>query len=117
MIEPPSETWFLLSSGVLFFLWAIAVFCFSRITMRYIENKMARKGELPPEWDKGIGARITMYAMVIVVKKAMKVSPVNDQLILRYARKKDWYLAVFFLVSFTAFLAVISVGYFLYGPK
>ncbi|WDE00747.1 hypothetical protein [Thalassomonas actiniarum] len=111
-----SETWFLLCGGALFFLWGIAVFCFSRITVRHIEDNMAKKGELPPEWDKGIGIRLIMYAMVIVAKKAEKVSLVNDQLILSYARRKDWYLALFFLVSFAAFLAVISVGYFLYGP-
>jgi len=112
-----NETWFLLSGGVLFLLWGIAVFCFSRITVKHIEDNMAKKGELPPEWDKGIGVRLTMYAMVIVAKKAAKASPVNDELILQYARKKDWYLAVFFLVSLVFFLAVISVGYFLYGSE
>ena len=102
-------------SGI--FLWAIATFCFSRMTVKYIENEMAKKGELPPEWDKGIGARITMYAMVIIAKKAKRVSLVNDQLILRYARKKDWYLAVFFLSSFIVLMSIGGVTYFLYGPE
>ncbi|WDE03696.1 hypothetical protein SG34_020255 [Thalassomonas viridans] len=78
---------------------------------------MAKEGELPPEWDKGIGARITMYAMVIVAKKAAHVSPVSDQLILRYARKKDWYLAVFFLSSYSLFILTSGVAYVLYGPE
>ncbi|WP_281556826.1 hypothetical protein [Thalassomonas sp. RHCl1] len=107
----------MLSILLLIFLIAIATFCFSRISVKYIENKMAKEGELPPEWDKGIGARITMYAMVIVAKKAADVSPVNDQLILRYARKKDWYLALFFLGSFVAFICVSAIAYYLYGSE
>ena len=99
-----------------FLLTAIATFSFSRISVKHIENKMAEEDALPPEWDKGIGARITMYAMVIVAKKVAHVSPVNDQLILRYARPKDWYLAVFYLGSFFCFICISGIAYFLYGP-
>ncbi|WDE03702.1 hypothetical protein SG34_020285 [Thalassomonas viridans] len=111
------EDWLALCAVILIFLWGIATFCFSRISVKYIECEMAKEGQLPPEWDKGIGARITMYAMVIVAKKAADVSPVNDQLILRYARKKDWYLAVFFLGSFVVLMCVGGIAYYLYGPE
>ncbi|WDE13508.1 hypothetical protein [Thalassomonas haliotis] len=116
-MEINAEHWLALGVAVLIFLWGIATFCFSRISVKHIEREMAKAGKLPPEWDKGIGARITMYAMVIVAKKAADVSPVNDQLILRYARKKDWYLAVFFLGSFVVLMSVGGIAYYLYGPE
>jgi len=63
---------FLLILGVaLFLISGIATFCFGRISVKHIEKEMAREGQSPPEWDKGIGARITIYAIVIVTKKLL----------------------------------------------
>ena len=106
----------MLSFGVTIFVWAIAIFCFSRITVKFIETEMAKEGSLPPDWDKGIGARFIMYAMVIVAKKTARVSPVNDELILRHARKKDWYLAILFLTSFSVFMILAVIISYLYAP-
>ncbi|XPF93560.1 hypothetical protein ACM9HF_16260 [Colwellia sp. RE-S-Sl-9] len=60
---------------------------------------MVKEGILTPEWDKGIGGRIIMYAMVIITKKAAKTSPVDDEAILRHTRPKDYTLAAFLIVS------------------
>lgn len=113
----PLYDFLILSTTFFIFVWAISIFCFGRISVKYIDNEMAKEGSFPPEWDKGIGARITIYAMVIVAKKAAFVSPVNDELILRYARKKDWYLAMFYLGSFFILMITGGLAYFLYGPE
>ncbi|WDE13504.1 hypothetical protein [Thalassomonas haliotis] len=116
MFELTNKDCLLLLGGIFVLIWAISIFCFGRITVNHIEREMEKEGKLPPEWDKGIGGRLSPYAMAIVAKKAARVSIVDDEAIRRHARKKDWYLAVLYLASFIACLIVACVYYYLYGP-
>lgn len=112
-----SEEWFYVVGISLFFLWGIAVFLFGRITVKYIENEMAKEGILPPDWDKGIGARYPAYAGIIILPNLKRhASVVNIEATKRYARKKDFYLALFVQSSFAVCMIVMSIGYFLYAP-
>ncbi|WDE03701.1 hypothetical protein SG34_020280 [Thalassomonas viridans] len=117
MFDLTNQDWLLLLGGVLVLIWAISVFCFGRITVKHIEREMAKEGKLPPVWDKGIGGRLSPYAMAIIAKKAARLSIVDDEAIRKHARRKDWYLAVFYFASFIAFLIVAGVYYYLYGPE
>ncbi len=99
-----------------FFLWALFAVWFRKVTVDYIEAQMAKEGKSPPLWDRGIGGRISAYAVTIVRGKATDDIMVDDYSILKYARKKDWYLAVCFLSSFSIFLLFILVFYFVHGP-
>ena len=112
-----SEEWFYVVGISLFFLWGIAVFLFGLITVKYIENEMAKEGILPPDWDKGIGARYPAYAGIIILPNLKRhASVVNIEATKRYARKKDFYLALFVQSSFAVCMIVMSIGYFLYAP-
>lgn len=110
----------LLMIGILVFIFvvAIALFCFSRITVKHIENEMAKAGKLPPEWDKGIGARLPAYALIILFPNINRHGSLVDvESTKRYARKIDWYLALFFELSFFILIAIMAIAYFLYGPE
>ena len=111
------EQWLLLLGGILFFVWGISIFCFSRITIKYIENEMAKEKKLPPEWDKGIGARYSAYAVAILINRVPPMSIVDTKSIKRHARKKDWYLAIFFMGSLTACMVVVALVAYLYGGE
>ena len=77
---------------------------------------MDKEGKSSPLWDRGIGARVSAYAVTIVRNKATDDILVDDYSILKYARKKDWYLAICFLSTLSIFLVFITVFYFMYGP-
>ena len=117
MNEITTEEIFYLIGGISFLVWCFATFLFSRISVKHIEQEMAKEGIEPPVWDKGIGGRITMYAMVIVANKAAKTSPVEDEAILRHARKKDRKFALFYTVSMLCSFITAFAVFFLYGPK
>ena len=117
MFEISAKEWLLLLGGIFCLIWAISIFCFGRITVKHIEREMAKEGKLPPEWDKGIGGRLSPYAMAIVAKRASRQSIVDDEAIRRHVRKKDWYLAVLYLASFIAFMVVACVFYYLYASE
>ena len=110
------EHWLTIIGGVLFFMWAIAIFLFGRISVKYLEHEMAKEEIEPPAWDKGIGGRIMMYAIVIVTKKASRHSLIDDEAILRHTRQKDYHLAVFLITSSILIFTVIGVFYYLYAP-
>lgn len=116
MSELSTEIWM----AILFFfalcLWGITTFLFRHISIKHIENEMAKEGIEPPVWDKGVGGRIIMYAMVIVANKAAKHSPTDDVAILRHTRIKDKKYALLYVVS-TAFIFILGgVIYYLYIP-
>jgi hypothetical protein len=116
MTELSSENWVAIIGVSAFFIWCFSTFLFSRISVKHIEREMAKEGITPPVWDKGIGGRITMYAMVIVANKAAKTSPVEDEAILRHARKKDRKFALFYTISMLcSFIMMFTIAY-LYGP-
>ena len=97
MIALSNEDWFAFTFIIFIFIWAIATFCFRRITVKHIENEMAKEGNLPPEWDKGIGARLPAYALIILFPNINRhASLVDVESTKRYAQKIDWYLALFF---------------------
>lgn len=81
--------------------------------MDYIEAQMAKDGRSSPIWDRGIGARVSAYAVTIVRKRATDDILVDDYSILKYARKKDWYLALGYLVTLGIFLLYATVLYFM----
>ena len=117
MVELTTQHWIGFIGLSLLLIWGISIFVFSKVTVKHIEHEMAKEGKLPPEWDKGIGGRFSLYAMAIVTKKMARKSLVDGETIRRHARKKDWYLAVFFLSSFIASLIMAGVFYYLYGAQ
>ncbi|PKG38916.1 hypothetical protein [Psychromonas sp. Urea-02u-13] len=96
-----------------FFNWAIATFIFNRITVRFIDKSIKAAGETCAEWDKGVGMRVVLYAMTIVQKKAQEVSLINEDLVKKYARKKDTTLAWYYCLSSVAFFALMFSMYFI----
>ena len=116
MIELSGEDWFAISFIIIIFLWAIATFCFSRISVKHIEAEMAKEGKLPPEWDKGLGIRISAYAVAIIIKRIPPQSIIDTHSVKRHMRKKDWYLAAFFLTSFSVFMILAVIISYLYVP-
>jgi len=104
-----SEDWMAIAAVFSIFISTIATLLFSRISVKHIEREMAKEGITPPVWDKGIGGRIIMYAMVIVANKAAKTSPVEDEAILRHARKKDYTLSMLLIISSLLFFSVLAV--------
>ena len=116
MSELSGEDYFAFIFILMIFIWGISNFLFGRISVKHIEREMAKEGIEPPVWDKGIGITGIMYAIVIVSNKAAISSPINDKAVLRYARNKDWSLAVFYLVSFAVLMVLMVIWSFLYGP-
>ena len=98
--------------AISFFNWAIATFIFNRITVRFIDKSIKAAGETCAEWDKGVGMRVLLYAMAIVQKKAQEVSLVNENLVKKYARKKDTTLAWYYCLSSVVFFGLMFFMYF-----
>jgi len=110
-----TEGEFYLTAIFVFFLCGIATFLFGRISVKYIEGEMAKEGIESPVWDKGIGARLIMYAMVIAANKSATQSPVDDESILRHTRKKDKNLAWFFIFT-TVIMFLLIVVHSIFFP-
>ncbi|NRB42072.1 MAG: hypothetical protein HRU20_26970 [Pseudomonadales bacterium] len=110
----------LLMFSMIFFIfaWAISLFFFSRITVRHIENEMAKVGKSPPAWDKGIGVRLSAYSLVILFPNINRNGSLIDvESTLRYRRKRDWYLALFVNAAFYLLFIQILICYFVYVPS
>lgn len=82
--------------------------------MKHIEKKMREEGIHEPLWDKGLGIRINMYAIVIRRQKPAKATIVNDEAILRHARPIDLLLARVMHYTFTITMILAVYGYFAY---
>ena len=117
MNEITVEDTLYLFEGVSFLVWCLATLLFSRISVKNIEQKMTKEGIEPPVWDKGIGGRITMYAMLIVANKAAKTSPVEDEAILRHARNKDRKIALFYTISMLCSFIIAFAVFFYMDPR
>lgn len=116
MSELSPENWMGIIAIFSIFVWGIAILLFGQITFKHIEREMVKEGIEAPLWDKGIGGRIIMYAMVIITNKAAKTSPVEDEAILRHARKKDHSLSMFLVISSLFFFAVLGVFSIFFSP-
>ncbi|WDE03697.1 hypothetical protein SG34_020260 [Thalassomonas viridans] len=117
MFELLTENWFIYGAGILFFICAFCSVCFSRISIKHIEKEMAKEGKSPPDWDKGIGARVGAYAVALIIKRIPPHSIIDTKAVKRHARKKDIFLAGLFLSSLVLFITVAGVGYFIYGSE
>ncbi len=84
---------------------------FRKVSVDFIEAKMAEDGKSSPLWDKGIGARIGAYAVLLVTGRASKQSIIDDYAILEHARKKDRRIAFFFLVTFSVSMLFFALDY------
>ena len=111
-IIPENFYWLLAGPSIITFL--ISALCFTRISMKQIEKKMREEGIYEPLWDKGLGIRINMYAIVIRRQKPAKATIVNDEAILRHARPIDLVLARVMHYSFTITMILAVYGYFAY---
>ncbi|GLQ29757.1 hypothetical protein [Litoribrevibacter albus] len=109
------EIWAFVVVGI-FLVSGVLGFIFRKISVDYIEEQMAKEGKEPPLWDKGIGARVSAYATLIIIKRYPVKSFIDSESILRFARKKDWYLAVCFISTLNISMVLAVVFYFLYGP-
>lgn len=106
------EDWLGFLSFISFFLLAINIFAFGRISVRHIEREMEKKGLQPPFWDKGMGIRLSMYAFTIIRGKADNSLLIDQQSIIKHARKIDWYLAIVLMATITMLLVLAFIGYF-----
>ncbi|WDE05443.1 hypothetical protein SG34_000385 [Thalassomonas viridans] len=114
MSEITIELWLAIIFALSLFMLAIAAFCFIRISGKHIEREMKNEGKLPPAWDSTMGLRYHFYAIVIVRNSIEPMSFVDDEAVLRFARKKDRYLAYFFVITSAIFLLVIFIAYFFF---
>ena len=118
MNEITTEEIFYLIGGISFFVWCLATFLFSRISVKHIEREMAKEDIAPPAWDKGIGARMIAYAGIIVFPNLKRhASLVNIEATKRFCRKKDKQLALFYVTSAVFCFTIMLTVVFLYGPK
>lgn len=114
-MELTTEHWFGLGIAILFLLWGISIFCFGRISVKHIESEMAKEGKLPPDWDKGIGGRLAAYSSVILFPNINRhASLVDVESTKRYARKIDWYLALFVKASFYILVVIAAIAFYLF---
>ncbi|WP_281559103.1 hypothetical protein [Thalassomonas sp. RHCl1] len=111
MIEITTELGFAISFALSLFAMAIATFCFIRISGKHIEREMKKEGKLPPGWDSTMGLRYGFYAITIVRNSIAPMSFVDDDAVLRFTRKKDRYLAYFFVITSAIFLLIIFTAY------
>ena len=115
MIELSLEDYFALGFILFIFIWAIAIFSFGRVSVKHIENEMAKEGKLPPVWDKGIGARLVAYSSIILFPNINRhASLVDVESTKRYARKIDWYLALFLKLSFYMLVIIGGLAFYLF---
>ncbi|WDE05442.1 hypothetical protein SG34_000380 [Thalassomonas viridans] len=114
LVDVGIENWLLYGGGVFLLIFSIAIVCFIRVSGKHIEREMKKEGILPPHWDSVMGLRYAMYAIVIVRNTVSPVSLVNDEAILRHARKKDRYLAAFYLVS-GGLTLILATSYYFYA--
>ncbi|WDE00748.1 hypothetical protein [Thalassomonas actiniarum] len=118
MLEFTLEVWLMSIGGISFLLWGIGILCFGRITVRHIEREMGKEGKEPPVWDKGIGGRFGAYALIILFPNIKRHASLVDVVATkRYARKIDWYLALFLQITFAVFIVAAGIAYYLYGPE
>lgn len=85
--------------------WLLSTLVFIRVSAKRIETKILQDGHDPIGWDRnGWGFRFPMYASVLIRGKPVKLSLVDDQLILKYATTFDRILAYVVSISFVLFL-------------
>ncbi|GAA0355877.1 hypothetical protein GCM10009092_20170 [Bowmanella denitrificans] len=94
------------------FVSFISVLLFTNITLKYIESKMAEEGKKPPEWDKGIGARIIIYASAIVWKSHAKTPLADGETVRKYARPIDRKISIVMHLSFALFFLLTIASEF-----
>ena len=109
------EEFLLILAFIFMFAWFVSVFLFTRITLKYVECEMKKIGAEPPEWDKGIGGRIMVYASVLIWQRRSKTPLVNEDVLLKVARPIDRKISIFLYLSFFNLLIVSFIWYFLYG--
>ncbi len=103
----------LLATGIFTISWMVSVLVFIEVSGNYLERKMKQDALNQARWDRGIGTRYNMYAMVLVANTAAKVSPIDDQAVLKYARKVDRVLAFWTVISFIGAMFFCVFFYFL----
>jgi hypothetical protein len=118
MSELSTENWMAILLVTAFFVWAIATFLFSNITVKYLEREMVKEGICPPILDKGIGGRMIAYAGIITFPNLKRhASLVNIEATKRFSREKDKKLALLYTISTVSFLIIMFTVAYLYGPE
>jgi len=116
MIEITPELCFAIAFALSLFVMGIAVFCFIRISGKHIEREMKKEGKQPSDWDSIMGLRYHSYAITLVRNTVAPMSFVDDEAVLRHARKKDRYLALFYVISSVVFIILVFLANYLYVP-
>jgi len=111
------DVWYFILAFPIFLLWVIAILAFGRISMRHIDSEIVKNKGEAPEWDKGIGIRLSMYSRIITRKKINKMTLFDEQAVLDHARKIDWYLAWFLHLTSIAFFALAFITFFFFKDK
>ena len=107
--------WYDIFLAIFFILWVVGIYAFSRISVRHIEREMKKGGGGAPEWDKGIGIRLSMYVMTIIRNKVNAVTLFDEQAVLKHTRKVDRYLAVSLQITTIILFLLGFLGYFIFG--
>ena len=92
-------------TAILIFNWGVATLLFGRISLRYLDRNLEKRGITLPVWD-GIGIRLNLYSFALISSWFAKSTLVPGDVIRQIARPKDGYLALFYNVS--AWLCFIS---------
>lgn len=96
--------------GLSMFNWFASTLWFARTSVRYIDSELERSGIGKPAWD-GIGIRISIYALAILSEWFAKTPLIAGAEVRSVARRKDYYLALWYNWSF---LFLIVSGLLLY---
>jgi hypothetical protein len=118
MLELSTESWMAILFFIALCIWCITTFLFGRISVKHIEREMAKEGIAPPDWDKGIGARMVADAGVIAWPNLKRnASLVNIEATKRFSRSKDKKLAWFYIISSVSIFTLGLIIYYLYIHK
>mgnify|MGYP006162451667 FL=1 len=116
MNEITTEEIFYLIGGISFLVWCLATFLFSRISVKHIQQEMAKEGIEPPVWDKGIGSIIVTYSFIMVFPK-LNPTIVDFEAVRRHTRKKDKIMALFYTVSMLCSFITAFTVFFYMDPR
>lgn len=117
MGEITIEEWMAILFFIAFLAWGGATFLFGRISVKHIEREMEKEGILPPEWDKGLGARMIAYAGIIILPNLKRhASLVDIEATKRFSRKRDKKYALLYVISMLTLLIIVFTVAYLYSP-
>ncbi|WP_221076137.1 hypothetical protein [Agarivorans aestuarii] len=100
---------------ITFLTFSISLLLFGRISLKHFDKQIKKVHGDIPEWDKGFGTRLPMYALTVVSKRVGNIQLYDEKLVQRSIRTIDKVLAVIFLTSSVAMLFIGLTHYLMFG--